>query len=165
MFNELLQSIFNFQKNHIPSFQMHIKYKKSRKKKFSRAKKRKKKQRKKSRNENENECSMNYLAHLLMSTRTIFHLPTCTWSTRNQEIKKKNVLEPKEEKKKKPRKKSRKENENECSMNCLDYFLMSTKTTFHLPTCTWSNRNQEKKKCFKAKRKKNKETKKEINKG
>ena len=50
-------------------------------------------------------------------------------------------------------------------MNYLNHFLMSTKTTFHLPTCTWSNRNQEKKSVSKPKEKKTKKTKKEINKG
>ena len=65
-----------------------------------------------------------------MSTRTTFHLPTRTKSTRKQE--KKSVTEPKKEKKKR-RKKLRNDNENECSMKYLDHFLMSTKTTFHLP--------------------------------
>ena len=66
----------------------------------SKKKKKIKKRRKRSKKKNENKCSMNYLDHFLMSTRTTFHLPTYTRSTRNQENnKKKGILEPKEEKK------------------------------------------------------------------
>ena len=80
MFNELLGSLFNVHKNHIPSSHTHMKYKKSRKKKVfqSQKKKKSKKRIKKSRKENENECSMNYLDHFLMSTRITFHFPTRT---------------------------------------------------------------------------------------
>ena len=67
----------------------------------SKKKKKIKKRRKRSKKKNENKCSMNYLDHFLMSTRTTFHLPTYTRSTRNQENnKKKGILEPKEENKK-----------------------------------------------------------------
>ena len=50
-------------------------------------------------------------------------------------------------------------------MNYINHFLMSTRTTFHLPTRTWSTRNQEKKSVSKPKEEKIKETNKEIKKG
>ena len=75
MFNELFGSFFNAHKNHIPSSHTHIKYKKSRKKNVYHNWKKKKKTKKKSRKENEIECSMNYLDHFLMFTRTTFHPP------------------------------------------------------------------------------------------
>ena len=44
------------------------------------------------------------------------------------------MFQDQQKKKRKKRiKKSRKENENECSTNYWDHFLMSTRTTFHFP--------------------------------
>ena len=74
------------------------------------------------------------------------------------------MFQDQQKKKRKKRiKKSRKENENECSTNYWDHFLMSTRTTFHLPQ---AHKVQEikKKNALEPKEENKKETMKEIKK-